>query len=154
MATTSMAFAPLTYGCSFPGCPVPVRIHISRIQVLQGIARGEGGDRQGILYGQTSEAGTVVGSSRALAAFEMEEMRRAVAEAHEPAAGYYRIREGISLELTTDEINLAEAVFSRPGSVVLLVERREGCPQANFFFLEDGKVINFPLLDTLWMRSR
>jgi periplasmic protein TonB len=147
MATTSTALAPQSYGCSFPGCPVPVRIHISLIETLQGIARNEAGDRQGILYGQTSEIGTVVGSSRALAVFEIEDMHRAIAEAHDPVPGYYRIREGNSLELTTDEINLAETLFARPGSVVLLVERREGCPQANFFFLEDGKVMNFPLLE-------
>jgi hypothetical protein len=146
MATTSIALVPQTYGCSFPGCPVPVRIHISLIEILRGIAR-EGGDRQGILYGQTSEAGTVVGSSRALAVFEMEEMRRAIAEPHQPVVGYYRIREGNSLELTAGEIDLAEALFARPGSVILLVELREGCPLANFFFLEDGKVMNFPLLE-------
>jgi TonB family protein len=135
------------YRCSFPGCPVPVSIHISLIETLQRIVRNESGDRQGIIYGQPSAAGTVVESSRALTVFGMEEMRGAIAEAHDPVVGYYRIREGNSLELTVDEISLAVTLFARPGSVVLLVERRAGCPEANFFFLEHGAFLNLPLLE-------
>jgi len=135
------------YRCSFPGCPVPVSIHISLIESLQRIVRNESGDRQGILYGQPSAAGAVVESSRAVAAFGLEGMRTAIAEAHDPVVGYYRIREGNSLELTLDEIDLALTLFARPGSVVLLIERRAGCPEANFFFLEHGAFLNIPLLE-------
>jgi hypothetical protein len=142
-----MALAPQMYRCSFPGCPVPVSIHISLIDALQEIVRNEGGDRQGMLYGQPGESGTVVAGSHALAVFGMEEMRTAVAEAHGPVVGYYRIRDGNSLELSPEEINLAETLFSSPGSVILLVERRVGCPEANFFFLEHGTFMNFPLLE-------
>jgi protein TonB len=149
MATASMASAPQMYKCSFPGCPVPVSIHFSLIETLQGIVHNEGGDQQGILYGQPSEVGTIVGSSHSLTVLGMEEMRRAMAEAYEydPVVGYYRIREGNSLELTTDEINLAESLFAKRGSVILLVERRAGRPMANFFFVEHGKFMNFPLLE-------
>jgi hypothetical protein len=135
------------YRCSFPGCPVPVSIHISLIETLQAIVRNERGDRQGLLYGQPSAAGAVVESSRALTVFGMEQLRPAIAEAHDPVVGYYRIREGNSLELTADEINLAVTLFARPGSVILLIERRAGCPEANFFFLEHGAFLNLPLLD-------
>jgi protein TonB len=114
---------------------------------LQAIVRSEGGDRQGIIYGQSSAVGAVVESSRALPVFGMEEMRRAIAEAHEPVVGFYRIREGNSLELTPDEIDLAVELFARPGSVVLLIERRAGNPEANFFFLEHGAYLNLPLLE-------
>src|ERR1700689_717199 len=103
------------YRCSFPGCPVPVSIYISLIEKLQGIVRNESGDRQGIICGQPSAVGAVVESSRALPVFGMEEMRRAIAEAHDPVVGFYRIREGNSLELTPDEINLAVTLFKRPG---------------------------------------
>jgi hypothetical protein len=147
MATTSMALAPQMYRCSFPGCPVPVSIHISLIDALQGVVLSEGGDQQGILYGQPGESGTVVADSHALAVFGMEEMRTAMAEARGPVVGYYRIRDGNSLELSPEEINLAETLFNSPGSVILLVERRAGCPEANFFFLEHGTFMNFPLLE-------
>jgi hypothetical protein len=67
--------------------------------------RGEkDGDRQGIIYGQPGASGTVAASSRAVPVFGMEEMRTAVAEAPDPVSGYYRIREGKSLELTANEI--------------------------------------------------
>jgi len=102
------------YRCSFPGCPVPVSIHLSLIETLQGIVRDEEGDRQGIIYGELSAAGTVAGSFRALTAFGSEEMRRAIAEAPDPVVGYYRIREGNSLELTQDELHLGETLFARP----------------------------------------
>jgi len=135
------------YKCTFPGCPVPVSVHFSLIETLQRIVRNESGDRQGILYGQPSAGGAVVTSSRALTVFGVEEMGRAIAEAHDSVVGYYRIREGNSLELTADEINLAVALFARPGSVILLVERRAGYPEANFFFLEHGAFLNIPLLE-------
>ena len=53
-------------------------------------------------------------SGRALTVFGMEEVRGAIAEARDPVAGYYRIREGNSLELTTQEINVAEELFPAP----------------------------------------
>ncbi|HYW48444.1 MAG TPA: energy transducer TonB [Bryobacteraceae bacterium] len=112
---------------------------------MQGIVHNKGGDQQGILYGRPSPAGTVVESNRALTVFAMEEMGRAISEANDSVVGYYRIREGNSLQLTTDEINLA-ALFEKAGSVVLLVERRAGSPEANFFFLDHGAFLNFPLL--------
>jgi len=114
---------------------------------LQGIVRNESGDRQGILYGQPSAVGPIVESSRALPVFGMEEMRGAIAEAHQPVVGYYRIREGDSLELTPAENNIAVTLFARPGSVILLIERRAGGPEANFFFLEHGAYLNLPLLE-------
>jgi Gram-negative bacterial TonB protein C-terminal len=135
------------YRCTFPGCPVPVSVHISLIETLQRIVHTESGDRQGLIYGQASGAGAVVESSQALPGFGMEEMCRAIAEAHDPVVGYYRIREGDSLELTPDEVSLAVKLFARAGSVILLIERRAGAPEANFFFLEHGAYLNLPLLE-------
>jgi TonB family protein len=135
------------YKCSFPGCPVPVSIHISLIETLQGIVHSESGNRQGILHGQPSAVGAVAESSQALPVFGMEEMRRAIAEAHQPVVGFYRIREGNSLELTPDEVDIGVTLFARPGSVILLIERRATGPEANFFFLEHGAYLNLPLLE-------
>src|SRR5580693_6932025 len=114
------------YRCSFPGCPVPVSIHISLVETLQRIVRNESGDRQGLIYGQANAVGVVVESSQALTVFGMEEIRRAIEEAPDPVVGYYRIREGDSLELTPAENNLAVTLFAKPGSVILLIERRAG----------------------------
>jgi protein TonB len=124
-----------------------VSVHISLIETLQRIVHTESGNRQGLIHGQASAIGAVVESSQALPVFGMEEMLRAIAEAHDPVVGYYRIREGDSLELTPDEVNLAVTLFSRPGSVILLIERRAGAPEANFFFLEHGAYLNLPLLE-------
>jgi hypothetical protein len=135
------------YRCSFPGCPVPVTIHISLIETLQRIVQNEAGDRQGLIYGQASAVGAVVERSHPLPVFELEEMSQAMAEAQYAAVGYYRIREGNSLELTPDEIDLAVTLFSKPGSLILLIERRAGAPEANFFFLEHGAYLNIPLLE-------
>ena len=142
MATPSRALQ--TLRCSFPGCPVPVRIHFSLIETLEGIVRKGGGGEQGILYGQLDGTGTVVESTYALEAFVIEKMRQAVAKVHGPVVGFYRIREGNSRELTPEETNLAMALFAKPGAVILLVERRAEGPRANAFFFDHGAFVSLP----------
>jgi len=135
------------YRCSFPGCPLPVSIQISLVETLQAIARTQDGDRQGLLYGQTAPAGTIIESSHAVAGLGVEDLRRAMAASHGTVVGYYRIRNGATLELTPEEMNVAVSLFGKPGSVVLLIERRAGNPAANFFFAEQGAFLNVPLLE-------
>jgi len=147
MATPAKALAPLAYRCSFPGCPNPVSIHISLIEAFQGIVRDEEGDRQGILYGEVADVGTTVERNLPLAGFSLGEMCVTLGETSTSVVGYYRIREGASLQLTAEEVAIAESVFVRPGSVVLLIERRGGFPAANFFFSQDGELLNVPLLE-------
>ncbi len=72
-------------------------------------------------------------------------MRAAIREAENTVVGCYRIRQGASLELTRDEVQVASSVFREPGSVVLLIERRPGTPAANFFFLDRGSLLNVAL---------
>ena len=148
MATSSLGgLAPQMYRCSFPGCPVPVNIQFSLIASLQRIVRNEDGDRQGILFGAPGHSGTVVESSQSVAVFGADEMRRAIAAASERVVGYYRIRQASAMELTPDELDLAETLFAEPGSVILLIGRRAGNPAANFFFFEHGSYLNIPLLE-------
>ena len=143
------AIVPPMYRCSFPGCPCPVSIQISLIETLEGVVRTGGADQQGLLYGQAAGAGngTIVEGSQALSGFGVDEMRQALAEARATVVGYYRVREGVSLELTPQEMEVAVSLFGRPGSVVLLIERRAGSPAANFFFAEHGAFLNVPLLE-------
>ncbi|HTX38986.1 MAG TPA: energy transducer TonB [Bryobacteraceae bacterium] len=134
------------YRCSFPGCPTPVRIHISLIETLERIVSNQQGEWQGLLYGQTTNAGTIVESSQPVTSLGLPEMGQAVAAAHGTVVGCYRIRDGVTLELTPQEMSLAVSLFGKPRSVVLLIERRTGGPAANFFFSEHGAFLNVPLL--------
>ena len=95
MATALESVPPQVYTCTFPGCPTPVKAHLSVIDRLHGLVRSSGEDQQGILYGKMSAEGSEVLSSRALPVFDVEEMSTAIATTGDPAIGYYRIREGI-----------------------------------------------------------
>jgi protein TonB len=146
MATALKSFPSPVYTCTFPGCPAPVKAHLSVIERLQAVVRSTAEDQQGILYGKPGVVGSEVLSSRALPVFDAEEMTAAIETSADSVIGYYRIREGTSLELTIHEIAIAAQLFSKPGSVVLLIERRPGQAEACFFFLEHGALLNYPLL--------
>jgi Gram-negative bacterial TonB protein C-terminal len=135
------------YTSSFPGCPTPVVIRILLIESLQALVRDTEEDQQGLLYGVASVAGTEVHGSRPIGGLSVDEVRKAPADESEQVVGYYRIRHGSSLMLTADEFAVAQAVFTKAGSVVLLVERRDTGPEANCFFSEHGAFLNFPLLE-------
>lgn len=132
--------------CSFPGCPLPVSIALSLVESFQEIVSGPG-DHQGILYGEANPAETIVLAGQEVVAFDSKEICIAMSRASRPVVGCYRIREGNSLALTTDEIELASTLFANAGSVVLLIERRPGRAAANFFFLSEGAFLNIPLLE-------
>ncbi len=119
----------------------------SLIETFQRLAFTTEGDRQGILCGRTTAEETVVLSSSAVAEFRLKEMCISMADAHDPIIGYYRIREGDSLELTASEVELGSTLFAEPGFVILLIERRRGCPAAKFFCLSHGESPNLPLLE-------
>jgi hypothetical protein len=114
------------------------------IEALQEVVNKGGGGGQGILYGQLDGTGTVVESSYALEAFVIEKMRQAVAKAHRPVVGFYRIRDGNSRELTPEETSLAMELFAKPGSVILTVERRAEGPRANAFLFDHGAFVSLP----------
>lgn len=103
-------------------------------------------DCQGLLYGAITPAATEVGFCRAIASFERAVVHQALSEAGTEVVGYYRIRAAATLQLSDEELALAEACFSDPGSVALLISREKRDAEANFFFREKGKYLNFPLL--------
>src|SRR5690349_8723947 len=135
-----------TYTCTFPGCPAPVKVDLAVIRSLETVVRETTEDRQGILYGDARPGGSEVRGSRPLPAFGVEEIRAAISAASEKAIGYYRIRSGNALELSAQEVSVADELFHNPGSVVLLVERRAAHGEGCFFFLENGALLNLPLL--------
>ena len=133
--------------CSFPGCPLPVSIAISLVESFQEMISKTAGDHQGILYGGLTPGETIVLAGQEVAAFDSKEICIAMSRAHDPVVGCYRIREGNSLALTSDELALTSTLFANAGSVVLLIERRPGRAVANFFFLSEGTFLNIPLLE-------
>jgi hypothetical protein len=64
----------------------------------------------------------------------------------EGAVGFYRIRDGCAFVFEAGEIALAKSSFREPGSVALLIERREaGAPQGTFaFWRGEAFVSNLP----------
>src|SRR3954463_6517431 len=107
------------YTCTFPGCPSPVTAHLSVIDRLETLLRATTDDQQGILFGKPSDAGTEVLSCRPLTTFTAGEIAAAIGNPGDVVVvGYYRIREGNSLELSSEESELAAELFSKPGSLV------------------------------------
>lgn len=147
MGSPPVTLSSKLYTFSFPGCPVSVSVPIPLIEAFEKIVSTTDGDRQGVVFGQAGGAETVVSGSCAMTAFGLKEMCVALADARDRVVGYYRIREGNSLELTADEVDLGSALFAEPGCVILLIERRAECPKANFFFFENGAFLNVPLLE-------
>src|SRR5437764_7249207 len=137
-------FAAQVFTCTFPGCPCPVTAHLPVIDRLHALLRSTAEDQQGILFGKPGDGGTEVLSSRPLVTFTAGEIAAAMGKSGEPAVGYYRIRQGSSLELSSQETEIAAELFSRPGSVVLLIERRAGQAEGCFFFQERGALLNYP----------
>lgn len=130
------------YTCTFPGCPCPVTVSASVIENLQRL-RENGGEGQGVLYGRARADGTAVVRCDPVPKFEAEAMRAATSDG---AVGYYRIRIAEELQLRSDELTIAEELFSREGFVVLLASCGPAEGEANFFFRESGALVNFPLL--------
>src|SRR4051812_9573453 len=106
MVPALKAIPPQAYTCTFPGCPSPVTAHLSVIDCLQSLLRTTTEDQHGILFGKPSAVGTEVISSRPLTTFTAGEIAAAIGKTGDPAVGYYRIREGTSLELSSDEIEM------------------------------------------------
>src|SRR4051812_26140530 len=146
MVPALKAVSPQVYTCALPGCPLSVTAHLSLIDRMHSLLQTTTEDQQGILCGRPSDAGTEVLSSLPLTTFAAREIAAAIPKAGDPAVGYYRIREGTSLELSPEETQLAAELFSKPGSLILLIERRAGNPEGCFFFQESGALLNYPLL--------
>lgn len=129
---------------SFPGCPLPVRVSSALVGNLEELVRQTDTNLQGVLCGSASPTATEVQACRPVGAFTPDAMGRAARE--RDVVGFYRVRDGESMELSDTEEAIADRHFAGPGFVVLLIQRSVEEPQANFFFRENGKLLNVALL--------
>jgi hypothetical protein len=146
MRTRGLGEGRFSYTWSFPICPHRVSIGLSIIEALQQELVGTE-LRQGLLFGQTGPGVTQIEEWRTLPALDQETFAETLPSETRQAVGYYCIREGSSFILSPAEVALAQEFFRKPGSVVLLIERRKKGPaEASFFFWRgDTFVHNLPL---------
>jgi len=103
-------------------------------------------DCQGLLFGAwNADGSTEVRHCRPTTSQQSGAFRGAAGGASD-VVGFYRMRNAETLQLTVEELATAEAQFSDRRSVVLLVRRDRLDPEAAFFFREDGRYLNVPLL--------
>jgi hypothetical protein len=147
MRTRGLGEGSFSYTWSFPICPHRVTIGLSIIEALQQELAGGSELRQGILFGQTGPSVTQIEEWRTLPSLDRETFAETLPAETRQAVGYYCIREGSSFILSPAEVALAQEFFQKPGSVVLLIERRKKGPaEASFFFWRgDVFVHNLPL---------
>jgi hypothetical protein len=133
------------YHWNFPICPTRVTIDLSVVRALEHDLAAPG-EQQGFLFGKELEGATHINGREPFAGFTRAEIAAALANPRRTAVGYYRIREGRAFILTTEEIDIARELFRKPGSVVLLAERRPAGAEATFFFWRgDSFVHNLPM---------
>jgi len=133
------------YHWNFPICPTRVTIDLSVVRALEHDLTAPG-ERQGFLFGKELEGATHINGREPLAGFTRAEIAAALATPRRTAVGFYRIREGRAFILTTEEIEIAREMFHKPGSVMLLAERRGAGAEATFFFWRgDSFVHNLPM---------
>lgn len=147
MSTIETRPLPTDYTWSFPGSPVHIRLRLSVVNDLQTVLE----DRQrprgleltacGVLRGSIPRPGvTEISGFDPLPSFhpaQLEEMCR-----REPdIVGFYRTTDKGGLRMSESDLRLARSHFSRPGSVVLLIEADESGPSnAAFFFWDEGRI--------------
>ncbi len=138
---------PFSYTWSFALCPHRVQIDLAIIEALQGEMAASSDSVQGLLFGQTGRGTVEINGWWPIPALNRERIAGALETETRDVRGYYVIREGSAFILSPAEIALAQEFFSKPGSVVLLIERRrKGPAEATFYFWRgDVLVHNLPL---------
>jgi len=139
------------FNWTFPGCPVRVSLGLAVVEAVQRDVASNGGTleaAQGVLLGYIVNGSTRITSFLPVTDLG-EPMSDTVNSTGRCAVGFYRIRSGDALQLDEDEIVTARDMFQRPGSVILLVQRRPaGTAEATFFFFERnllcGGYLHFP----------
>jgi hypothetical protein len=146
MAMRAKAAAPQCYTWTFPICPHDVAIDFSAVRALAHELSSTAGPRQGLLFGVREPRLTRITAVAPMPALDGPVFAACIPAARPPVVGYYRIREGSAFIFDPSEIALARSVFPEPGSVVLLIERREsGAAEGTFaFWRGDAFVANLP----------
>lgn len=118
---------------NLPVCPHQVAVELDVIRTLQRALTAAAEPQQGLLFGRKTSGLTCVQAVQPLPALEPRVFTEALNQAWWPVAGFYRIREGRAFVLESGEIDCATNLFREPGSVVLLIERRETGPAEGAF---------------------
>ncbi len=147
MRTSGLVEGRFSYTWGFAICPYRVQISLSVVEALQTGMAGRPEPLQGLLFGQTGPGVVDIDEWRALPALDRTAFGAGLESESRNVLGYYIIREGSAFILSPTEVALAQELFRKPGSVVLLVERRRRGPaEATFFFWRgDVFVHNLPL---------
>lgn len=134
------------YKWTFPICPHDVAIDLAVVRALADELTRVDGPRQGLLLGNRQRGLTRITGFESLPALDAVGITARLAAGRRPVVGYYRIREGCAFIFEPGEIAIAKALFSEPGSVVLLVERRHsgGAEAAFAFWRGEAFVSNLP----------
>ena len=147
MSTIGTRPLPTEYIWSFPGSPVQIRLRLSVVNDLQTVLddrqrpRGMAPEACGVLRGSLPRPGVTEVSGfdplPSLHQARLEEM----CEREPDIVGFYRTTDKGGLRMSEQDLRLARSHFSRPGSVVLLIEADEsGASNAAFFFWDEGRI--------------
>jgi hypothetical protein len=147
MRTSGLAGGPFSYTWGFAICPYRVQISLSVVEALQTEMAARPEPLQGLLFGQTGAGLVDIQEWRGLPTLDRTTFGTLPEGESRNVLGYYIIREGNSFILSPAEVALAQEFFRKPGSVVLLVERRRRGPAEATFFFWRGEVFvhNLPL---------
>ena len=151
---TTESYAPT--GCSyyawwFPGSPVRVHLALEVIRRLrERLQLDQKMTGEGLLFGKVAEAATEVLDFQPAAGRVLEAIASLCRDGGQPMlVGYYRIELSDSLRLTGADLELAQACFTKPYEVFLVIQPTGfGPPNASFFFHDkNGKMAEFSLLE-------
>jgi hypothetical protein len=136
-----------SYTWTFAICPRLITIELPVIRSLQEDVEGSLLPQQGLLYGDARPGETEIDGRDPLPFFGTAEFARARTSATRPVVGFYLIREGSTFVLSDSEVALVKELFREPGSVVLVIERRDDEPAQGTFFFWRGTafVYNLPV---------
>ena len=147
MRTTARTEGSFSYTWNFAICPHRVQIDLSVVEALQVEMAAGAEPRHGLLLGRIAPSVVEIDEWRPIASLQAADVEAALRDETRDVMGYYVIREGSAFILSPAEVAVAQQYFSKPGSVVLLVERRKRGPaEATFYFWRgDVFVHNLPL---------
>ncbi len=133
---------------TLPVCPHQVAVEFEVIRTLQHAVAAVPEPQQGLLYGRKRSGVTCVQAVHPLPALDTATFQAALNQAPWPVVGFYRIRDGCAFVFEPGEIDFAANLFHEPGSIVLLIERRETGPaEGAFAFWRGGTFVsNLPQL--------
>ena len=144
---------PKHYVWWFPGSPVKVHLDLGVVKRLQD-RLNRGGQpvvEQGLLFGRTHGEITEILDFQTVAGGNIQEMAAAStgAERKNLLVGYYRTQQEEALHLNEKDISLAEASFTDPYHVFLVIQSTGfGAANASFFFRAGGHLrAEFPIME-------